>query len=403
MQEPDVARIEALSTAFSPSAPIDQRALFAGRMSQLTDVINALGQKGQHALLFGERGVGKTSLARVLANRNSELSMGGQRVLVASINCDATTTFSSMWHRLLGDINFAQQRQAIGFTGESVRTAVPVNTVLPPDVTPDDLRRVLGQLGKTLIVIDELDRLEDEKASQLLADTIKTLSDHAVDCTLLLVGVADSVDMLIHEHQSVERALVQIRMPRMSPPELFEIINKGLAAAAMTIDDDAKGRIVQLSQGLPHYTHLLTQNAAQRAATTGRVRVELTDVRVAIDSALGKAQQSIISAYHEATASPRENMYQQVLLACAMAQADAMGYFAAVDVRDPLSRVMGRRYEIPAFSQHLNAFCEDSRGPVLQRTGSSRRYRFRFENPLMQPFVIMDGLKKGLIAEHLIG
>lgn len=76
-----------------------------------------------------------------------------------------------------------------------------------------------------------------------------------------------------------------------------------------------------------------------------------------------------------------------------------MGYFSAVDVRQQLTEIMGKRYEIPAFSQHLNAFCESTRGPVLQRVGTTRRYRFRFVNPLMQPFVIMDGLKKGLIKD----
>lgn len=397
MAEPDFGRLQDLAKAFSPSAPIDQRALFAGRLAQFTEVLNALAQKGQHAILFGERGVGKTSLARVLSATVPALS--GGNLLVASINCDVTMDFSSIWHRLLRDITLTSQRQGMGFTSNPVNTVTPVNAMLPEVVTPDDVRILLRQIGKSLIVIDELDRLEDERTAQLLADTIKGLSDHAVDCTLLLVGVADSVDALIHEHQSIERALVQVRMPRMSPPELAEIIDKGLQQAGMVISDDAKQCVVELSQGLPHYTHLLTQLAAQRAATLANVQVELPDVRVAIDQALGKAQQSIISAYHIATASPRDNMYKQVLLACAKAPTDTLGYFAAVDVRDPLSNIMGRRYEIPAFSQHLNAFCEDHRGPVLQRMGSARRYRFRFVNPLMQPFVIMDGLKKGLIKD----
>lgn len=396
MSEMDVSRLQTLANAFSPSAPIDQKALFAGRLSQFTDVLNAIGQKGQHAILFGERGVGKTSLARVLV---ASASVVADQLIVATVNCDATMTFSSLWHRLLREIKYTSQQAGMGFTAAPRTSTVAVSGMLPEQVTPDDVRLLLRQLGKTLIVIDELDRLEDEKAATLLADTIKSLSDHAIDSTLLLVGVADSVDALIHEHQSIERALVQVRMPRMSPPELNEVIDKGLGKAAMVIDDAAKQRIVHLSQGLPHYTHLLTQSAAQRAAMAGRIKVELTDVRVAVDAALDKAQQSTISAYHMATASPRENMYQQVLLACALAQTDAMGYFAAVDVREPLSKIMGKRYEIPAFSQHLNAFSEDHRGPVLQRTGSTRRYRFRFQNPLMQPFVIMNGLKKGLIKD----
>jgi Cdc6-like AAA superfamily ATPase len=391
-------RLQALSSSFSPSAPIDQRALFSGRMAQLMDVLNAVNQKGQHAILFGERGVGKTSLARVLSGG---LTFGNTRVLTASINCDGTMDFTSLWHKICREIVFRQTKAKAGFTTPPEITSKPLADYLSATVTPDDVRHLLSQLGKTLIIIDELDRLDNPEVTVLIADTIKTLSDHAVDTTLLLVGVADSVDTLIKEHQSIERALVQVRMPRMSPPELIEIIDKGLSAAEMTIQDEAKEKICALSQGLPHYTHLLALNASQRAATADRKIVTVEDVRTAIDNALAKAQQSIIGAYHKATSSPRENLYSQVLLSCALAPTDKLGYFAAVDVRAPLSGIMNRAYEIPAFSQHLNAFCEESRGHILQRTGTNRRFRFRFSNPLMQPYVIMDGIRRGLIDDSL--
>lgn len=391
-------RLSLLSKSFSPSAPIDQQDLFSGRLAQLTDVLNAINQKGQHAILFGERGVGKTSLARVLSGG---LTVGGQRIIAASINCDGTMTFSSLWHKILREISLTSIQAGIGFTAESKTIGQTLDQQLPETVTPDDIRHLFSRLGKSLIVIDELDRLTDSSVTALLADTIKTLSDHAVDATLLLVGVADSVETLIAEHQSVERALVQVRMPRMSPPELHQIIDKGLLVAEMTVEGAARNKIAALSQGLPHYTHLLSLYASQRAAQTGRTEVTVEDVRAAIDAALARAQQSIISSYHKATNSPRENLYPQVLLSCALAQPDSLGYFAAIDVRTPLSGIMKRLYDIPAFSQHLNAFCEDSRGPVLQRTGTTRRFRFRFENPLMQPFVVMDGIRKGLITDEL--
>lgn len=395
-------RLTLLSQAFSPSAPIDQKALFSGRLSQLMDVVNAINQKGQHAILFGERGVGKTSLARVISRiLGGAGQASGHPLITVSINCDSTMDFSSLWQKIAREITVSGNTPGIGFTASPSQTGSSLAALLPAKVTPDDIRHLFSRLGKCLIVIDELDRITDQDTATLLADTIKNLSDHAVDTTVLLVGVADSVDTLVKEHRSIERALVQVRMPRMSMPELFEIIDKGMQKANMTIDDEAKKRIATLSQGLPHYTHLLALYAAQRVVATERSNVDLADVRTAIDTALAKTQQSIISVYHKATNSPRENLYPQVLLSCALAQPDSLGYFAAVDVRGPLSKIMKKPYEIPAFSQHLNAFCEPSRGPVLQRTGTARRYRFRFENPLMQPYVVMDGIRKGLITDEL--
>lgn len=58
----DVLR-EEIATVFSPGAPIDEGELFAGRPDQIRELIDAGSQRGQHAIVFGERGVGKTSLA----------------------------------------------------------------------------------------------------------------------------------------------------------------------------------------------------------------------------------------------------------------------------------------------------------------------------------------------------
>lgn len=101
--------------------------------------------------------------------------------------------------------------------------------------------------------------------------------------------------------------------------------------------------------------------------------------------------------------SPRRDaLYPQALLAAALVRTDALGYFAAADLREPMSRIMGRPCDISTFAQHLKKFCDSDRGNVLERTGVKRRYRFRFKNPLLQPFVIMQGLAKGFIKQDAI-
>lgn len=128
------------------------------------------------------------------------------------------------------------------------------------EITLDDVRRALTQLaegGEVMVVFDEFDRLSDKSITLLMADTIKSLSDYAVPATILLIGVAGSVDELVVGHQSIERALIQIPMPGMSGSEIGQIIRNGLTRLKMTIDQAALDEMVALSQGLPYITHLL--------------------------------------------------------------------------------------------------------------------------------------------------
>ena len=107
------------------------------------------------------------------------------------------------------------------------------SALLSEDATPHDVRRGLQSLAggrRVAVFIDEFDRLASNDDRLLFADTIKTLSDELPGATIVLVGVADDVEQLIAEHLSIERALVQIHMPRMSHAELAEVVSRGIEA-----------------------------------------------------------------------------------------------------------------------------------------------------------------------------
>lgn len=388
---------------FSPAAPIDQAALFAGRTQQLRRVVDAVNQRGQHAVIYGERGVGKTSLANVLTE--SIHAPGGQ-IISPHVNCDTADDYSSLWRKIFEEIELRDQRQSAGFQQNIFSKSSSVADHLPTTITTHDVRRWLKHLSEfslLLIVIDEFDRLSDEEARTMMADTIKVLSDYHVPSTLVIVGVADTVDELLEEHQSIERALVQIPMPRMSNDELSEIIDKGLKYLSMTIDGDARRRLVELSRGLPHYTHLLGKHAARSALDNSRLEVQPQDVKTAIRQGLTEVSHSIANAHYQAISSAQSgNLFSQVLLACALAPVDDQGTFAAADVRKPMSALMGRPYDIPNFQRHLADFSSKGRGRILQRLGQPHRYRYRFRNPLMQPYVILDGVAAGLVSNEML-
>jgi Cdc6-like AAA superfamily ATPase len=365
-------------------------------------VIDVTHTRGQHAAIFGERGVGKTSLANIVTEvLTADGSSGGKSLLAVKVNCSSDDTFYTMWHKILREIVIDEDSGAatMSFRPQRRKKQSTADLLLPNQPAPSDARRAVSRLGECVLIFDEFDRLKRGEASSLFADTIKELSDVAVPATIIIVGVATSIDGLIGEHRSVERALCQVLMPRMTNEELGEIIQKALGQLGMGIDQDAQALIVALSQGLPHYTHLLGKAACRAALDKRSLRITSAHVQSGIAKALEDTQQSVRTSYQEATTSPRKDtLFKQVLLACALAPVDDLGYFFSADVREPLSAIAGKQYDIPGFSQHLDKFSSDRRGNVLEKAGTQRRFRFRFHNPLLQPYVIMRGIVDGLLV-----
>jgi Cdc6-like AAA superfamily ATPase len=386
-------RMEA-ARVFTPSAPIDEAELFAGRQDQLLKVIDVVNQRGQHGLIYGDRGVGKTSLANMLAPWLESLG-ANVRVIAPRVNCDRSDTYPSIWRKVLQGYGISRQAKGVGFgSNQTIETEALLDSVRG-EINPDSVCRMLSVLGKDavlVVVIDEFDTITDPEAPGLLADTIKMMSDYSVTATLVLVGVAEGVDQLIKEHRSIERALVQIHLERMSTEELKAIIHNGAQRLGMQFVSIATERIVGLSQGLPHYTHLLGLHASRGALEGKQKVVKKATLDRAIEQAVLGAQQTIQHAYQTATMSPRKgNLYSDVLLACARAKTDEFGYFQPADIREPLREITGRSYEIANYVQHLANFCDPARGQILFKKGPARRYRLRFSNPLVRPYVLMKG------------
>ena len=377
---PIFIRLAGVAQVFTPAAPIDDAELFAERPEQVMACLTALFQKGLHVALYGERGVGKTSLAKVLPQLIQGTALDDLDTV--RIDCNTNDDYRSIWRKVFREL------------GREAATDPPIEELQAPD--PEDVRyRLQGLDHRTLIVIDELDRVDDDALS-LMADTVMTLSDHSVDVTLMFVGVASSVESLLGEHESIVRSVAQVAVPRMPDNELESILNRGFDAVDLTSSDEARRRITQASEGLPHYTHLLGLHAAQTAIQEDRTKITPDDVARAESVAM--SQHSIRSEYDQATASPqRDHIFEEVLLACAYTPKSEFGYFRAGEVREPLSQIVGRSINIANYSRNLNEMAKMARGPALKKEGETRNFTFRFRDPLLQPFVKMVGRAKGII------
>jgi hypothetical protein len=171
----------------------------------------------------------------------------------------------------------------------------------------------------------------------------------------------------------------------------------------MSIDADARHNIVNLARGLPEYVHFLGRDAAKGALKEERLQIRNSDVQQAIHNMVQNSDQTSEEAYTTAVLSNKSNnLYKQVLLACALAPADDLGKFIPSDVLPVLTKLLGREIKIANFFPHIEAFCDAERGCILEKKGVPKAYKYRFKEPKMQPYVLMRSVAHKLIPAEAI-
>lgn len=372
-------------TAFTPSTPITSRDSFAGRSKELQTVIGVIVEPGKHAIIYGERGIGKTSLANTIFD--FLVFMGRHNYQRARVNCSDAMTFEQIWRNVFRQLSTKVDEEE-----------TYLDSTLEGDPNSEDIRHIFSLMDDpSIVIIDEFDRIKDRSIETAFADTIKTLSDNAINATLIIVGVADDLNQLIAEHKSIGRAIREIPVTRMLKSELLEIIDKGLSQCrGLSMEPDPYDRIADYAQGLPSITHLLAREACLAAIKDLRSVVTMHDLTNGVKEAVDGQLESLPEAYRLAVTAPRGIHFKPVLLACALSKKDDHGFFYASNVTDPL-RIISKNpeFDIPQFAFHLKAFCSEQRGSILEKRGK----QYRFVNPIMEPYVILRGLADNLISE----
>lgn len=385
-------RFEA-SELFTPSAPITLADLFAGRNGQITRLLDVIGERGRHAIIYGEPGVGKTSISQVIKLLVPVRTSSVRYIRKAAFSSD---TFSSIWMEVFREIKFLMD------FGEGNKEYA-VSDLYLDGVKPSDVVRELSYFRENdvpIVVIDEFNLVSDRETSRLMAETIKALSDNGVKATVIIVGISDSVSELIEGHQSITRCTEEVLMPRMETEEMRDVLEGRIRRLGMSIDGNAKWKIINLTKGLPAFAHGLGREAVLSAIKRKSLKVAEIDADQSIDAVVNSNQNSLKTDYQTATHSNHARArYKQILMACAMAQSDEVGYFTPREVEDPLSKVLKKQTKVEDFSENLKELASTKRGSVLTQQGAARTFRYRFRNPAMQPYVIMRGIRDGFLSD----
>jgi hypothetical protein len=279
------ARIK-LREAFTPSQPVTDKRLFAGRLQVLTHLIEAIEDRLAHVVVFGERGIGKTSLLHIL----SELA-GESDYLTLRATCGAGTKFDVLFRTLLREIpiiyhSSVSPQDAGGESGSTLADLLP-----EWQFDARELSDLLSGITscRVLIILDEYDRIESELFRINIAELIKNLSDRAAPVQLVIAGVSSNLHELIGYIPSIRRNVVGLPLPRLEHSEVAQIVEIGERASGLKFDEQVVALINDLSNGSPYLVRLVCYHSSLIALDHGRMAVLRPDVRDGLDQMVDEA------------------------------------------------------------------------------------------------------------------
>ena len=267
---------------FTPSQPVSDRRRFAGRSDVLSSVIRAIEEQRLHVVVYGERGLGKTSLMHVLTQAAREA-----RYLVVYVSCGADSSFDEVFRTVAAHIPMLFH-STVGPTSPEVekgKTLAELLTPAPisPRAASDILAKVVGT--RVVVVLDEFDRAHSTEFRENIAELIKNLSDRLVRVQLVIAGVAGNLTELLEHIPSIQRNIFALQIPWMPPAEIRALIRNGSQMCGLSFDEASESAIVSTAHGSPYIATLLGHHAAMNAIDGQRVRVGVPDVVSAIAAA----------------------------------------------------------------------------------------------------------------------
>ena len=274
-----------LAEAFTPSNPITDRRMFAGRAEVLTKLISAIEGQRLHTIVYGERGIGKTSLLHVLGQAAAEA-----RYLVVYISCGAASEFDEtvrsiaehiplLFHKDYGPTHEASEK------GASFASLLPAGAV-SVRAASELFAAVVGT--RVLVLMDEFDRTNSVEFHRNMAEFMKNLSDRAVRVQFVISGAAANVSEFVSHIPGIRRNVFALQLPPMTADEIHDLIKNGEEASSVSFEPTAIEFIAQVTNGLPYVATLLSYHAGLAAADGARTVITPGDVSAAISEAMSE-------------------------------------------------------------------------------------------------------------------
>jgi hypothetical protein len=257
--------------------------MFAGRRELLESLIGAVEDQKSHVVLFGDRGLGKTSLLRMLSRAAKDA-----KYIVVYYSCGATSDFTETFRAVAADIPLLYHSSISPISMNSDVGSSLLDLLGPGKLTPrlvgDAAAKIVGT--RVLVVLDEFDRTESTEFRRDVAELIKTLSDVSARLHLVIGGVASDLTDLMEHIPSIRRNVAAVKIAPMNDEEVRALIENGCRLSGIKFDASAIDLVVTAARGSPYLTSLMAHVSGMLALDAGRLNVVLDDVTQALDDVI---------------------------------------------------------------------------------------------------------------------
>lgn len=276
--------------AFTPTQPVDDLRLFAGREDTLRNLIRSIEDQRLHVVVYGDRGMGKTSLLRIFAQVAEEADYH-----VCYHSCGQSETFTEAFRAVAASIPALFDRR-YDPTSTAIEERQTLGDLLPPgELSVGQVSEAFSHIANTrvIVMLDEFDRSSDGDFRRNIAELIKNMSDRSIRVQLVLAGVAGNLAELIGYIPSIRRNIHGLPVSVMSTEEVRDLIRIGQRITGLAFREQAVDRIIEAAHGSPYLASMLGQYAAFAAVDANTTSVSEGHVAEAIELAIAELRQRV--------------------------------------------------------------------------------------------------------------
>lgn len=402
------------SDVFTPGRlPIRPGNVYANRGEAEASFRKAL-ERGLVPLVYGEYGVGKTSMARYVLRDDDA---AGTLVNVESV---AGKSFDEILAQCLEHLGYmVEKRRSVGATASSstdqggemegglpffrakyaskdasVSGTSQVSEQELVITSPTDSRVIaLCEKSGLVLLLDELHKADDRFADEL-AQFIKSYGNaNCQKFRVALLGTSSDASKLVKADPGIDRLLSEVRLGALEPEEARFIVTTGMRQLEVVVENAPVDRLVATAVGSPSILQYLCLEAAERAQTRLVHVINSDDVSEAASNYVKTKEARLYRLYMQAIESVGALRYRKQILR-AMSEHDSE-YATMEDIRQRVSQYLGRSVESSALSGPLRDLKQSQFGPVLSDVerpdGTGRVMNYTaFVDPSMKAFIRMQ-------------